>query len=297
MNPNHSPEPTEKEIADLLHQYSITPADQELVAKFGAQMTADKLEQFVAHFYDWLGQQPEYAEHFGGDDERLERVQNIQVAYWTEFFEGKITPVYVSNRRRVGEVHARIGLSLPVYFAAVNQSLEIFTKTLTNEPIDGPTSLAINKLALFDTAVVVDTYNRLTNHKISQQTQALMEMSTPVAEVWENILLLPVVGIIDSRRAQDIMNTMLKRIGETQATVFILDISGVAVVDTAVANHLIKITKATRLMGCHCTISGISPTIAQTIVELGIEVGDVKTTSTLRDAFEAALKTTNASIA
>jgi len=104
--------------------------------------------------------------------------------------------------------------------------------------------------------------------------------------------MLPVVGIIDSRRAQDIMAAMLAKIAETRSRVIILDISGVAVVDTAVANHLIKITKATRLMGCECTISGVSPAIAQTIVELGIDVGDVKTTATLQDSLVDAFKRT-----
>jgi rsbT co-antagonist protein RsbR len=84
------------------------------------------------------------------------------------------------------------------------------------------------------------------------------------------------------------MNATLDKIGETQARIFILDISGVGVVDTAVANHLIKITRATRLMGCECTISGVSPSIAQTIVDLGIDVGKVKTTATMKDALSIA---------
>ncbi len=109
--------------------------------------------------------------------------------------------------------------------------------------------------------------------------------------------MLPVVGIIDSQRAQDMMNVMLSRIAETQSKAIILDISGVAVVDTAVANHLIKITKATKLMGCACTISGVSPAIAQTVVELGIDVGEVQTTATLRDALEAAFRDVGATIA
>jgi rsbT co-antagonist protein RsbR len=88
------------------------------------------------------------------------------------------------------------------------------------------------------------------------------------------------------------MNAMLTKISETRARVIILDISGVGVVDTGVANHLIKITKATKLMGCECTISGVSPAIAQTIVELGIDVGEIKTKATLRDALEDAFHAT-----
>jgi rsbT co-antagonist protein RsbR len=87
------------------------------------------------------------------------------------------------------------------------------------------------------------------------------------------------------------MTAVLAKIAETHARSLILDISGVAIVDTAVANHLIKITKASRLMGCSCTISGVSPAIAQTVVELGIDVGDVRTTATLRDALQNAFRT------
>jgi methyl-accepting chemotaxis protein len=134
---------------------------------------------------------------------------------------------------------------------------------------------------------------------ITRQVEArdlVLKMSTPVTAIWQDILMLPVVGIIDSGRAQDIMNAILTEVAETQARVIIVDISGVAVVDTAVANHLIKITKATRLMGCECKLSGVSAAIAQTMVELGIEVGDVKTTATLKDALVEAFQMTGAEI-
>ena len=138
--------------------------------------------------------------------------------------------------------------------------------------------------------IIIQSYEQLSNETIAAQSKALMEMSTPVTQIWNGILLLPVVGIIDSKRAQDIMNATLKKISETQARSFILDISGVAVVDTAVANHLIKITKATRLMGCESTISGVSPAIAQTIVDLGIDVGKIKTTANMKAALAGAFE-------
>src|SRR6187401_441213 len=115
-------------------------------------------------------------------------------------------------------------------------------------------------------------------------------MSTPVAALWDGILMLPIVGIVDSKRAQDIMNRMLERVAETQSRAFILDISGVAVVDTAVANHLIKMTKAARLMGCEAIVSGVSAQVAETIVELGIEIGEMKTTGNLKDALKLAFR-------
>jgi rsbT co-antagonist protein RsbR len=145
---------------------------------------------------------------------------------------------------------------------------------------------AMTKLLHLDTAIVVDTYNRQTNDRIVGQARALMEMSTPVTALGDEILMLPVVGIIDSRRAQDIMSSVLTRIAETRARVFIIDISGVSVVDTAVANYLIKVARATRLMGCRCLLSGLSPAVAQTIIELGIDVAGIETRATLRDALE-----------
>ena len=109
-------------------------------------------------------------------------------------------------------------------------------------------------------------------------------LPTPVTELWVNILMLPIVGAVDSKRAQEIMDTMLNKILETEAKTIILDILGVPTIDSAVANHLIKITKATQLMGSVSIISGISPKIAQTLVQLGVELGGVATTAALKDA-------------
>ena len=117
-----------------------------------------------------------------------------------------------------------------------------------------------------------------------EQSRTIREISTPAIKLWEGIVVLPVVGVVDSMRAQQMMDTMLLKIAETGSKFIILDIQGVAAVDTAVANHLIKITKATRLMGCQCIISGISPAVAQTLVNLGIDMSDIKTNSTLSDA-------------
>jgi len=152
------------------------------------------------------------------------------------------------------------------------------------------TRKAILKLVHIDMTTIVQTYEEMVNQKIASQSKALLEMSTPVTQLWSGLLLLPVVGLIDSKRAQDIMNNSLNKISETHAQSFILDISGVAVVDTAVANHLIKITKATKLMGCECIISGVSPAIAQTIVELGIDIGTIKTTPDMKAALETSFK-------
>jgi len=120
--------------------------------------------------------------------------------------------------------------------------------------------------------------------EVEKRSLALLEMSTPVTKIWDGVLFAPIVGIVDSKRSVDIMNKALSSIADTRASTLLLDIGGVAIVDTGVANHLIKIAKAAVLMGCKTIISGISPSIAQTIAELGIDLGSIQTTSTIESA-------------
>lgn len=270
----------------LLELYRIGADEINMVRKFG-EAAKPRMDEMVAKWYAWLETQPEFHQFFS-EPETLARVKLLQRAYWEDFMEAEIDDDYVERRSRVGEAHARIGLPLNTYFAGMNMFMELCMGAMAGMKIDakGRASMegAVTKLLHLDTAIVVDTYNRLVEETLTAQAKSLMEMSTPVTQIWSGILLLPIVGIIDSHRARDIMNATLAKIGDTQARIFILDISGVGVVDTAVANHLIKITRATRLMGCECTISGVSPSIAQTIVDLGIDVGEVKTTATMKDA-------------
>ena len=270
---------------ELLALYNLGPADLERIRKLGERVEPH-LEEYISRLYEWLETQPEFDELFE-DRETVARVRRAQLVYWSEFFAGKVDEGYLDRRRHVGELHASVGLSLPAYFAAMNVCLDMFAEKLQGE---AQTATSLSRMLHMDTAIVVETYSQVTSHRIAEQSRSLSAMSTPVTAIWRDILLLPVVGVVDSQRAQDIMTSMLTRISETNARVIILDIGGVAVVDTAVANHLIKITKATKLMGCECAISGVSPAIAQTIVELGIDVGAIETKSTLEDALAMAFR-------
>jgi len=114
--------------------------------------------------------------------------------------------------------------------------------------------------------------------------QFVNEMAIPVITLWQDILCIPVAGTVDSKRAQQIMEAILNKILATESKIIILDILGVLTVDTAVANHILKIARAAKFMGCDCIISGMSPAVAQTLVHLGIDVGDIITTTTLKYA-------------
>ena len=147
------------------------------------------------------------------------------------------------------------------------------------------TSLLIDGLGLHTTEV----FQRSREEIIRLQQQEMLELSTPVIKLWEGILALPLIGTLDSARTQIVMETLLQRIVETGSSVAIIDITGVPTVDTLVAQHLIKTVTAARLMGADCIISGIRPQIAQTIVHLGVGLGDVTTKASLADAFLIAL--------
>jgi rsbT co-antagonist protein RsbR len=154
-------------------------------------------------------------------------------------------------------------------------------------------TVVLDQLALFTT----EAFQKGREEVIARQQQELLELSTPVVELWEGILALPLIGTLDSARTQVVMESLLQAIVRTGAGLAIIDITGVPTVDTLVAQHLLKTVAAARLMGADCIISGIRPQIAQTIVHLGLNLSDVITKATLADAFTVALRRTNSSLA
>ena len=154
------------------------------------------------------------------------------------------------------------------------------------------TTELVDQLGLFTTEIFVKSREEI----IQRQQREMMELSTPVVQLWENILALPLIGTLDSERTQVVMESLLQKIVETGASIAIIDITGVPTVDTLVAQHLLKTVAAARLMGADCIISGIRPQIAQTIVHLGVNLSEVTTKASLADAFAVALKRTQAKL-
>jgi rsbT co-antagonist protein RsbR len=171
-------------------------------------------------------------------------------------------------------------------FARLREELASDAKALADET--WRTTLLFDSLGLH----TMEVFQKGREQVINRQQQEMLELSTPVVKLWEGVLALPLIGTLDSARTQVVMESLLQRIVETGAVVAIIDITGVPTVDTLVAQHLLKTVAAARLMGADCIISGIRPQIAQTIVHLGVELGDVTTKATLADALTVALKRT-----
>lgn len=141
-------------------------------------------------------------------------------------------------------------------------------------------TILLDKLGLFTTEV----FQKSREEIIKRQQMEMFELSTPVVKLWNGILAIPLIGTLDSARAQVVMENLLQSIVDTNSSIAIIDITGVPTVDTLIAQNLLKAASAARLMGAQCIICGIRPQIAQTMVYLGVEFGTVVTRATLADA-------------
>ncbi|MFF1516652.1 STAS domain-containing protein [Streptomyces sp. NPDC058305] len=181
-------------------------------------------------------------------------------------------------------------------FTPTETAVSVFALKEVLEPAlsgkDGDLPAYLQFAALLDTLglFTIEVYTRTREELISAQAEQLLELSTPVVKLWDGVIGVPLVGTLDSARTMVVMEKMLQALIDTGSEQAIIDITGVPAVDTEVAQHLLKTVVAARLMGAECTISGIRPQIAQTIVALGINFGDIVTKATLADALRHALR-------
>lgn len=275
--------------SSLQKLFNITEEDFEKIRKFG-KFAKPKIGLFIDRYHTWLRETvPDIYEELFSDKQVLEDTKKLMKAHWELFWDAKIDQEFIKTRTLVTKAHAT-QLEPSLFIAVMSQISNIWLQELyegeMSEEEYRSTVKAIQKLMNLDCASSIKAVEEV----LAEQCRALIEMSAPISELWCRVLMLPLIGVIDSKRAEDIMETLLAKITKTQALVVILDISGVGIVDTAVANHLIKMTKAAELMGCTTIISGLSPHVAQTIVSLGIDVGAIHTTNALQDALRFAFK-------
>lgn len=177
-------------------------------------------------------------------------------------------------------------------FSLKDALLKVLSEDITDNALDlYKVSMLISKFIDNIGILSFETFIVGREDVISQQSDEMAELSTPVIRVWNGILAMPIIGTLDSARTQVVMENLLQGIVDTGSSIAILDISGVPAVDSLVAQHLIKTVNATRLMGAECIISGIRPEIAQTVVHLGIDLSQMITKATLESALKFAFNT------
>jgi rsbT co-antagonist protein RsbR len=266
--------------------------DSDLARLAALRPFAEKhMDGVVDAFYELLLGHSDTAKFFP-DDTTVRRVKRTQREYFLGLFTGVCDLAYVEDRLRVGSTHERIGLAPRWYLGGYRRYLQLLRDRLDAEltPKEAQEGFSsVSKIVFFDMALAIDTYIAASNEALHRHQAAIRELSTPVIRVHDRILLMPLVGTIDSQRASQIMETVLLRVTEEQAKVVLLDIAGVPVVDTQVAQHLISTTEAVRLLGAQTILTGISAQVARTIVHLGVDVSVMRTQSRLADGIELAL--------
>jgi rsbT co-antagonist protein RsbR len=268
-------------------------SDADLGRLAALRQFADKYtDAIVEDFYKLLLSHPE-TKRFFPDDATIRRVKKTQRDYFVGLFAGKCDLGYVEDRLRVGTAHERIGLLPKFYLGAYRKYMQLICDRLYEELKD-PAKVreafeSIQKLVYFDATLAVETYIAAKMEALDRHQAAIRELSTPVIRVHNRVLLLPLIGAIDSHRAEQIMDSVLLKVAEAQARCIIIDIAGVPIVDTKVADSLVKTTAAVRLLGAEVILTGITAQVARTIVQLGVDISTMHTLSRLSEGIELAL--------
>lgn len=250
------------------------------------------IDAIVEDFYKLLLSHPETKKFFP-DEATIRRVKKTQREYFMGLFSGNCDLAYVEDRLRVGMAHERIGLSPKFYLGAYRKYKQLIVAHLFEE-LKEPHKVreameSIQKIVYFDASLAVDTYIAAKIETLERHQAAIRELSTPVIRVHDRVLLLPLIGAIDSHRAEQIMDSVLLKVSEAQARCIIIDIAGVPIVDTKVADSLVKTAAAVRLLGAEVILTGITAQVARTIVQLGVDISTMYTLSRLSEGIGLAL--------
>lgn len=285
----------EQELASRRFYFQLT--DEDLARLAALRPFAEKHnDTIVDAFYNELLLKHPESRLFFNDHATLQRALNAQKRYFLELFSGVCDLGYVENRLRVGTTHQRIGVAPKWYLGAYAHYLRLIATRLFEERGHSPDALAqyrsIQKIVFFDMSIAIETYIAASMEALQRHQMAIRELSTPVIKLYERVLLLPLIGTIDTSRAMQVMENVLLRVVEVQARVLIMDIAGVAVVDTRVAQHLLQTTEAVRLLGASTILTGIRAQVAQTLVQLGVDLSAMHTRATLEEGLELALSMT-----
>ncbi len=254
-----------------------------------AQQYADPvIEAFYKHLLSF-----EETRGFFQDPRLLERVKHAQKAYFRRLTQGECDKAYIEDRLKIGAVHERIGLPVKSYLGMYCFYLRTVAGHVFGAHKDAPEKalrayLSLMKMVFLDIGLAIDTYIHRREQLIRKQQEAMRELPTPVLQIRERLLAMPIVGILDSYRVRQLTEQLLDSISATRAKVAMLDITGVPLVDSKVANHLLQTVSAARLMGATVILTGLSPALAQALVAIGVDLSHVRTTVDLQSGLEEA---------
>ena len=282
---------TEAEIERRKRIVGIEPSDLDRIAKIRGFVTSHA-DEYVSSFFDHL---------YGLDDARpllasrslVDRARHLKQEHLLAMVNGDYGSNYAEQRLELGALYARAGLDTRLFLGAFHQMLlnigHDVMKEFQRTPADGfECFMALQKIAFFDIGIIVDILVFERERVIRQQQDAIREISTPVLQIRERLLLLPVIGVIDTQRARFITESLLRAVRTNRAKVVVMDVTGVVTIDSKVANHVLQTVAAARLMGATMIVTGLSAEVAQSLVTLGIELSGLNTVGDLQGGLEEA---------
>jgi rsbT co-antagonist protein RsbR len=235
-----------------------------------------RVDEFTAAFFEHLAKFDEARPLF---DNRalLEKAKRLKAEHLQGLVSGDYSRHYVAQRIELGRLYAVAGLEMRFFLGAFHQLLRfIGTEVMTHSehaPLEAfDAFMSLKKVAFFDLGLIVDVLVFERERIIRQQQEAIRELSTPVLQLRDRLLLLPIIGVIDTYRARLITENLLEAVRARRAKVVVMDVTGVATIDSRVANHILQTVTAARLMGARVIVTGITAAVAQSLVALGIEL-------------------------
>jgi rsbT co-antagonist protein RsbR len=255
-------------------------------------LVVSNADDYIRVFFEHLANLEE-ARSLLSNKSLSDRTRRLQTEQLLSMVAGEYGMGYVAQRLELGLTYSRAGVDLQVYMGAFHHLL----KTVGTAIVQAPGAIAgeafqnfmsLKKVAFMDLGIIVDVLMFERQRVIRQQQDAIRELSTPVLKVRDRMLLLPIIGVIDTYRARMITENLLSAIRDNRAKVVVMDITGVATIDSKVANHLLQTVSAARLMGATVIVTGLSADVAQSLVALGIDIGRLKTLGDLEGGIEEA---------
>ncbi len=282
-------------VQDIERRKKLVGLGQDDLARIAAikSTVVQNADKFTDAFFDYLKELEGGAPLFKNaavlnEARQLKREHIIAIA------SGDYGVPYVDQRMRLGALYSKVGLDVQVFLGAFHHLLRSIgteiIKSSGNTMQAFDSFMSLQKVAFLDIGIIVDVLIDERERTINEQQEAIREISTPCLQIRDRLLILPIIGLIDSQRAKQLTDNLLHAIRANRAKVVVMDITGVAAVDSKVANHLIQTVAAARLMGAETIVTGLSAEVAQSLVALGVDLSKVNTVGDLQGGLEAAEK-------
>jgi rsbT co-antagonist protein RsbR len=283
--------------AAIAHRKRIVGFEPEDLPRIASlrDLIAQRAEDYVTTFFTHLAGLEE-ARPLLASPAIVDRARQLKRRHLVAIAGGEYGSAYVQERIELGLLYAKAGLDARVFLGAFHALLRQIgsdaMKRSEHGPVDSFESfesfMSLKKIAFFDISLIIDILVFERERIIRQQQEAIRELSTPVLQIRERLLLLPIIGIIDTHRARMITDGLLQAIRANRAKVVVMDVTGVVTIDSRVANHLLQTVTAARLMGAVVIVTGLSSDVAQALVALGIELSKLNTIGDLQGGLEEA---------